>query len=54
MNETIECSYRAGSVVVTKYALSECPSANPRADIENAIKFLQALLKMEQQHEQRT
>jgi hypothetical protein len=50
MNE-IECSYRAGSVVVTKYALSESPSDNPRADIENAIKFLQALLKMEQQHE---
>ena len=50
MNE-IECSYRAGSVVVTKYALSESPSDNPRADIKNAIKFLQALLKMEQQHE---
>jgi hypothetical protein len=50
MNE-IECSYRAGSVVVTKYALSESPSDNPKADIENAIKFLQALLKMEQQHE---
>jgi hypothetical protein len=49
MNETIECSYRAGSVAVTKYALSECPSANTKADIENAIKFLQALLKMEQQ-----
>jgi hypothetical protein len=49
MNETIECSYRAGSVVVTKYATSESPSTNSKADIENAIKFLQALLKMEQQ-----
>jgi hypothetical protein len=46
MNE-IECSYRAGSVVVTKYAPSESPSDNPRADIENAIKFLQVLLKIE-------
>jgi hypothetical protein len=44
----IECSYRAGNVAVTKYAGQ---SANPRADIENAIKFLKALLKMEQQHE---
>ena len=51
MNETIECSYRTGSVTVIKYALSECPSANPRADIENAIKFLQVLLKMENNHE---
>ncbi len=46
MNETVECSYRAGNISVIKYA--ESPSTNPRADIENAIKFLQALLKMEQ------
>lgn len=52
MNETIECSYRAGSVVVTKYATSECPSTNSKADIENAIKFLQVLL--EYSYEQRT
>jgi hypothetical protein len=44
----IECSYRAGNVAVTKYAGQ---SANPRADIENAIRFLQALLKMEKNHE---
>jgi hypothetical protein len=47
MNETVECSYRAGNISVIKYALSESPSDNPRADIENAIKFLQVLLKME-------
>jgi len=51
MNETVECSYRAGNISVIKYAPSESPSDNPKADIENAIKFLQVLLKMEQQHE---
>ncbi len=45
MNETVECSYRAGNISVIKYA--ESPSTNPGADIENAIKFLQVLLKME-------
>ena len=47
----IECSYRSGSVVVTKYAAS----TNHRADIENAIKFLQALQQVEnKKNEQRT
>jgi hypothetical protein len=50
MNETVECSYRAGNISVIKYA--ESPSTNPRADIENAIKFLQVLL--EYSYEQRT
>lgn len=39
----IECSYRSGSVVVTKYAAS----TNHRADIEKAIRFLQILLELE-------
>jgi len=39
----IECSYRSGSVVVTKHA----GGVSPKADIKNAIKFLQALLQME-------
>lgn len=45
----IECSYRAGNICVTKYA--ECPSTNHRADIENAIKFLQVLLQVEDNYE---
>jgi len=46
----IECSYRSGCVTVTKYAAS----TNPRADIENAIKFLQALQQVEdKKNEQR-
>lgn len=47
----IECSYRAGNISVIKYA--ECPSTNHRVDIENAIKFLQVLLQIEDNYEQR-
>jgi hypothetical protein len=43
----IECSYRSGSVVVTKHA----GGVSPKADIKNAIKFLQALLQMENKDE---
>ena len=43
----IECSYRSGCVVVTKHA----GGVSPKADIENAIKFLQALLQMENKDE---
>lgn len=46
----IECSYRSGCVTVTKYAAS----TNPRADLENAIKFLTVLLQVEnKKNEQR-
>ena len=45
----IECSYRSGCVTVTKHA----GGVSPKADIKNAIKFLQALLQIEDNYEQR-
>lgn len=43
----IDCSYRSGCVTVTKYAAS----TSSTTDIKNAIKFLQALLQMENKNE---